>query len=92
GLLVLDITIPTQLTEIGRYFDGGKPGRVQVVDDLIYMTDADNGFMILEIGENQALTPSFELLLLVVGVAAIVGFGWWLKRDRTPSHAMHNVS
>jgi hypothetical protein len=83
GLLVLDISIPTQLTEIGRYFDGGKPGRVQVVDDIVYMTDADNGFVILEIGENYAPTIGFELVLLVGGVAAIFAFGWWLKRSRS---------
>ncbi|MFW9966134.1 MAG: LVIVD repeat-containing protein [Candidatus Thorarchaeota archaeon] len=82
GLVVLDISIPTQLTEIGRYFDGGKPCRVQVVDNLVYMTDADNGFVILEIGENYAPTIGFELVLLVGGVAAILALGWWLKRRR----------
>ncbi|MHA2003070.1 MAG: LVIVD repeat-containing protein, partial [Candidatus Thorarchaeota archaeon] len=82
GLVVLDISIPTQLTEIGRYFDGGKPGRVQVVDNLVYMTDADNGFVILELTESSALITGFELVLIVGGVATIVVLGWWLRKSR----------
>ena len=89
GLLVLDISIPTQLTEITRYFDGGKPNRVQVVDNLVYMTDTNTGFVVLEIGENYALTTGFELPLLLGGVVAIIAFGWWLKKSRASDNTVH---
>ncbi|MHA2207899.1 MAG: LVIVD repeat-containing protein [Candidatus Thorarchaeota archaeon] len=83
GLLVLDISTPTQLTEVGRYFDGGKPSRIQVVGDLVYMTDSDNGFVILEIMENYASIPVFELVLIVGGVVAILVVGWWIRKSKS---------
>jgi len=89
GLLVLNMSIPTQLTEMARYFDGGKPCRVQVVGDLVYMTDQDNGFVILEIGVNYAPSIGFELLLVVVGIAAIIAIGWWLKKSGTFGRTVH---
>jgi len=91
GLLVLDISIPTQPTEISRYFDGGKPCRVQVVDNLVYMTDRDNGFVVLEIGENSTLVTGLEPLLLVVGVAAMLALGWWMRKNRASSHTVRQI-
>jgi hypothetical protein len=81
GLLLLDIQDPTRLTEVARYFDGGKPNRVEVVGNLVYMTDQVNGFVILEIGKSEALTIGLELLLLVGGVAIILVLFSWLKRN-----------
>jgi len=88
GLLLLDIHTPTQLTEVTRYFDGGKPNRVEVVGNLVYMTDQDNGFVILEIGENSALIIGLEQLLLVVGVVAILVLSLWLKKGRASGHTV----
>jgi hypothetical protein len=89
GLLLLDIHSPNQLTEVTRYYDGGKPNRVEVVGNLVYMTDQDNGFVILEIGENDSLTIGLELLLFFIGVPAILALGWWLKKSRTSGHTVH---
>lgn len=88
GLLLFDIHIPSQPSEVTRYFDGGKPNRVVVVGDLVYMTDQVNGFVILEIEENNILTTDFGLLLLVVAVPAILALGWWLKKSRTSGHGV----
>jgi hypothetical protein len=46
------------------------------------MTDADNGFVILELTESSALITGFELVLIVGGVATIVILGWWLRKSR----------
>jgi len=91
GLLVLDIGTPSQPTEIARYFDGGKPNRVRVVDDLVYMTDQDNGFVILEIGEDSGFTLGIEPLLLVIGAAVVLSLGWWMRKSRTTHHAVHQI-
>lgn len=82
GLILLDIHNPTQLTEVTRYFDGGKPNRVEVVGNLIYMTDQENGFVILGIEDSDELTIGLESLLLVAGLASIVVLYWWLKKVR----------
>jgi hypothetical protein len=91
GLLVLDIHTPTQLAEVTRYFDGGKPNRVEVIGNLVYMTDQDNGFVILEIGESGEITTGLEPLLLVGGLAAIVVLYWWLKKVRTSGDSVEGV-
>jgi len=83
GLLLLDIHNPAELTEVTRYFDNGKPNRVEVIGNLIYMTDQENGFVILEIGNNGELTISLELIFLTGGLAAIVVIYLWLKKVRT---------
>jgi len=82
GLLLLDIQNPAQITEVARYFDGGKPNRIEVVGNLIYMTDQENGFVILEIGESSGLSVGLEPFLLVGGLAAIVIIYWWLKKAK----------
>lgn len=83
GLLLLDIHNPTQLTEVAHYFDGGKPNGIEVVGNLVYMADQDNGFVILEIGESGEIITGLEPLLLIGGLTAIVVLYWWLKRGRT---------
>ncbi|MFW9862806.1 MAG: LVIVD repeat-containing protein [Candidatus Thorarchaeota archaeon] len=83
GLVVLDISIPTQPNEIGQYFDGGKPNRIQVVDNLVYMTDSDNGFVILEIIENHTFISGFELVLIVGSIVSILAVGWWLRKRKS---------
>ena len=80
GLLLLDIQTPNQLTEVTRYFDGGKPNRIEVVGNLIYMTDQENGFVILEIGESGELTIGLESLFLFGALATIVVLYWWVKK------------
>ncbi|MFW9981984.1 MAG: LVIVD repeat-containing protein, partial [Candidatus Thorarchaeota archaeon] len=85
GLLLLDIQNPTQITEVTRYFDGGKPNRIDVVGNLIYMTDQENGFVILEIGESGGPSIGLEPLLIIGGLAAIVVIYCLLKKVRTPS-------
>lgn len=92
GLLLLDIQNPIQLTEVTRYFDGGKPNRVEVVGNLVYMTDQDNGFVILEIRESGGLSIDLEPFLLVGGLAAIVILYWWLKKVRTPGDSVEGVN
>jgi len=82
GLLLLDISIPNQLSEVARYFDGGKPCRIEVVGNLVYMTDQENGFVILEIGEISGFTVGPEHFLLIGGLAAVIVLIWQLKKGR----------
>lgn len=82
GLVMLNISNPTQPTEITRYVDGGKPCRVEVVDDIVYMTDQDNGFVVLEIGESHPFPLGLELVILVVGVVVILAFIVRMKQGR----------
>ncbi|MFX1482915.1 MAG: LVIVD repeat-containing protein [Promethearchaeota archaeon] len=88
GLLLLDIHVPNQLTEVTRYSDGGKPCRVKVVGNLVYMTDQDNGFVILEIGESNAATVGLELILLLGGLVTVLVLSWWLKKSKTSGHSL----
>jgi len=86
GLLLLDIQNPAQITKMTRYFDGGKPNRIEVVGNLVYMTDQENGFVILEIGEISGFTVGPEHFLLVGGLAAVIVLIWWLKKGRSSGH------
>lgn len=89
-LLLLDIQDPAQLTEVTRYFDGGKPNRIEVAGNFIYMTDQENGLVILHMEESGETTSSgtssdgfimsLEALLLVGGLSVIIVIFWRLKK------------
>lgn len=91
GLLLLDIQNPTQVTEVTRYFDGGKPNRVDIVDSLIYMTDQDNGFVILKIEESNEFIVSLEPLIFIGAVAAIVVLYYWLRYVRVSIASVDDI-
>ncbi|MFW9943663.1 MAG: LVIVD repeat-containing protein [Candidatus Sifarchaeia archaeon] len=82
GLVMLNISDPTQLTEITRYADGGKPCRIHVMDDIVYMTDQDNGFVILEIRENHSLGFGIEIVILALGIVVILVVAAWIRQRR----------
>lgn len=91
GLLLQDISIPNQLSEVARYFDGGKPCRAKVVGNLVYMTDQENGFVILTIGESSGFAIGLEHFLLVGGFGVIVVLIWWLKKMRVSGHGTERI-
>ncbi|UCH04528.1 MAG: hypothetical protein JSW05_13380 [Candidatus Thorarchaeota archaeon] len=82
GLVMLNISDPTQLTEITRYVDGGKPCRIHIVDNIVYMTDQDNGFVILEIREIHLPGFGIEIIILALGVVVIIVLGVWVRQRR----------
>ena len=73
-----------------RYFDGGKPNRIEVAGNFIYMTDQENGLVILHMEESGETTSSgtssdgfimsLEALLLVGGLSVIIVIFWRLKK------------
>lgn len=91
GLLLLDIKNPEQLSEVARYFDGGKPCRIDMAGDLIYMTDQDNGFVILRIREGILPTMNMEPVILIGGLAVILVLSWWLKKSRMSGHSTEGI-
>jgi hypothetical protein len=82
GLVMLNVSDPIQLIEITRYVDGGKPCRIHIVDDIVYMTDQDNGFVILEIREGHSLGFGLEIVILALGVVVIIVLGVWIRQRR----------
>ena len=92
GLLLLDVQTPTKLVEVARYSDGGKPNRVEVIGSLVYMTDQENGFVILEIEDNDRLTIGFELPLLIVGLASVLVIGGYLRKRSSMTGTYHTAS
>lgn len=84
GLVVLDVSDPTEPFEITRYYDGGKPCMVHIVDDIVYMTDQDVGLVILKMegsgdymsgqSSSNGNIPSFELPVAIMGFFFFVKF------------------
>jgi hypothetical protein len=52
------------------------------VDDTVYMTDQDNGFVILEIRENHSLGFGLEIVILALGIVVILVLGAWIRQRR----------
>ncbi|MHA2366300.1 MAG: LVIVD repeat-containing protein [Candidatus Hodarchaeales archaeon] len=50
GLKIFDVSDPTDLDLVGEYF-GGQIYHIKVVDDLVYMAMAENGFQIIDISD-----------------------------------------
>ncbi|RKY29380.1 MAG: hypothetical protein DRP74_08910, partial [Candidatus Omnitrophota bacterium] len=49
GLEIIDVTDPTNPTEIGQFYDGGEAWDVQVVGTLAYVADRGDGLEIIDV-------------------------------------------
>jgi hypothetical protein len=53
GLEIINCSNPTNLSKIGSYYEGERVIRVYAIDELVFLSEAHNGFKILEIHDNN---------------------------------------
>lgn len=51
GLIIIDVSDPTNPIELGRFFDGGKGHSLDVVGDIVYMADWEDGLEIIDVSD-----------------------------------------
>ena len=49
GLIVVDVSDPSNPIKIAQYFDGGHAYDVEVINKIAYVADRDDGLEIIEI-------------------------------------------
>ena len=56
GLVVLDISDPANITQLGAFNTGGLALSVQVVGNLAYVADGSSGLVVLDISDPAIIT------------------------------------
>ncbi|MFX1252126.1 MAG: LVIVD repeat-containing protein [Promethearchaeota archaeon] len=51
GFKILNISMPTNIIELGRFYDGGSSSEFQVVDSIAYIADGGGGLELLNISD-----------------------------------------
>jgi hypothetical protein len=75
GLEILTVEDPTSITEMEHYFDGGSAINIEVVNDLVFVADDEDGLEILQIRVVEKSTYPFFFYLIIVSAVTIIALG-----------------
>ncbi|MFX0095984.1 MAG: LVIVD repeat-containing protein [Candidatus Hodarchaeota archaeon] len=53
GFKILNVSSPTNITEIGHYSDGGRAGNFQIIENTAYVADGGDGLEILDVSDKK---------------------------------------
>ncbi|MHA2271357.1 MAG: LVIVD repeat-containing protein [Candidatus Hodarchaeales archaeon] len=71
GVVILDVTNPQAIEEIGHYDDGGRSFSIFIQNDLVFVAELDAGLEILQIKESRTSKSSFEFPFVILCLGLI---------------------
>jgi len=71
-LEILAVGNPASIVKIGNYFDGGSATNIEVVNDLVFVADGEDGLEVLQIEVAQELFDPFFIGLVIASAGLVV--------------------